>query len=502
VNANRHLQRVCFSLLLYSLGGAGLLGSSAAAGRDWVDLFGTPWIDPLLVRPPQLDAGLMLPGDTEAHVCAMDAPDLSQALALQDAVDIALCMHPQLHSTTASIEKSAAQVGEARAAYLPSLQMGRSETTEATHHPQLTGTRRNSERMRDSDFANLTWRLLDFGARDAQRRAANASLDSALASRDAVVQQLLAKVIAAYFEAQVAGAALHARQEYEGLARLTLQISQQRETLGAASHTDTLQALILLLRAELDSHRALRAQQRALSALAMAMGVPNATLPEHGLRIIRKLPQAPMDWDKGLAEWLAATQVQHPTLVAARFQLEQVREQLLATRAEGLPSVDFSYGLYMNGRPNQGLSNQPSEQTVSSVTLKVPLFDGFLRTYKVRGAEAQLALKEAEVVELENRVLSEVREAHADAQSAVHSLLASQKLLDAALEALQLMQNQYDRGVVDLLAVLGVQRSLSEAQQERIRSLSDWHSARLRLLAQVGGSGRVVSLESGLPVGR
>lgn len=490
MNADRCRRQGRYLLIHCVVGWAVLTGSGIAAERHWMDWVGTPWIDPLLVRPPQLDTELVLPGDTWSQVCDPAGPDLRRALRLQDAVDIALCVHPQLRYAAAGIEKSAAQVGEARAAYLPNLQLGHSQTTEHIHNARLSGARRDLERMRDADFASLTWRLLDFGTRDAQRRAANALLESALANRDAVVQRTLARVISAYFEARISSAALLARQEYEALARKTWQTSQQREALGAASHSDSLQALIAFSRAELDRHRALRAQQRAEVALVQAMGLPDASVPAQGMRLAQDLSEPHVALGRDLSDWLAVTEAEHPALVAVRAQLQQVREQLVAVRAEGFPTLDFSHGLYRNGRPNQSVFSEPSEQTVSSVTLKVPLFEGFSRTYKVRGAEAQLAQKEAEVLEIQNRVLGEVRDAHADAESAAHSLLVSRKLLDTSLEALQLVQKQYDRGVVDILAVLGVQRALAEAQQERIRCLSDWHSARLRLLAQTGGLGR------------
>jgi len=47
----------------------------------------------------------------------------------------------------------------------------------------------NSDHTSDSRYLTLTWRLLDFGTRGANRRAADASLEAALASHDAVLQK-------------------------------------------------------------------------------------------------------------------------------------------------------------------------------------------------------------------------------------------------------------------------------------------------------------------------
>jgi outer membrane protein len=52
------------------------------------------------------------------------------------------------------------------------------------------------------------------------------------------------------------------------------------------------------------------------------------------------------------------------------------------------------------------------------------------------------------------------------------------------------LQRKYEKGAADILEILQTQAALTDAQKERISSLSDWHSARLRLLASVGFMGR------------
>jgi outer membrane protein len=54
---------------------------------------------------------------------------------------------------------------------------------------------------------------------------------------------------------------------------------------------------------------------------------------------------------------------------------------------------------------------------------------------------------------------------------------------------LQSARTILDRG--DILEFLSTQSALSDAQQERIRSLAEWRSARLRLLAAAGMLGRI-----------
>ena len=47
-------------------------------------------------------------------------------------------------------------------------------------------------------------------------------------------------------------------------------------------------------------------------------------------------------------------------------------------------------------------------------------------------------------------------------------------------------QNRYDRGAGNILEMLSVQSSLTDAQQERIQCVMEWCSARLKLMANTG----------------
>jgi outer membrane protein len=461
--------------------------------RDWIDIVSNPLVDPLLSRPPQLDLGRVLPGDAAAVPCPIRRTTtehlLAQPLTLAQAVDIALCNSPQARSAWASSKVQAAQVGEARAAYLPTVNLGMSKLQDKTTYPE-TQFVVNTDRSSESQFATLTWRLLDFGGREASRRSANALLEAAIASHDAVLQKALLSVVTAYFDVQTAQAAKDAKLRAVDLASKTLHAAERRESRGAGAQSDTLQATTALARVELDSSRALGAYDKAMTSLVIAMGLSPAGTDLQSVALDDGLSDDATELGKDLQSWLELSSDQHPAIVAARNQLQAAREKLASTRSEGLPTVDFTQSLYINGRPNQGLASSQSEQSIIGFNLNIPLFDGFARTYKVRGAQAMVEVKEADLVDVQNQTLSDVAKAHADASAALRSLGASKKLEDSAVNALESVQRRFERGVVDVLELLNVQATLADAQLERIRSLADWRSARLRLVASAGMLGR------------
>jgi len=461
-----------------------VLSFPANAGTfDFMEDVAAPFQDPLQTAPEVVEKGVTLPGDAAPVPCPV-SKDFAKPLALIEAVDIALCNNAQIKAAWANIKVQAAAVGQARAAYLPTTSGTVSYLNDHTSYP---GTNVNAtSNNRHTVYGSLVWRLFDFGGREANREAANWSLTAALASHDAVLQNTLAGVIQAYFDAQTGKAAWQSKQQIEELAKSTLDTAKRREDKGEAGRSDTLQATTALARAALDKNRAMGDYRKAISVLVYAMGVPTHT----ALTLADDVEDVSGQAIKDLDEWLETAQQQHPAILATRAQLEAAKNKVMATRSAGLPTLDFAGYYYQNGRPGQGLTLTQTQERTLGVMLTVPLFDGFSTTYKIRGAEAQVEQSEAQLLDTEHQILMEVVKAHADASASLLNLQASETLLAAAQDALGVSKRKFEKDAADILEILNTQSALADAQQERIRSLAEWRSARLRLLANAGLMGR------------
>lgn len=330
------------------------------------------------------------------------------------------------------------------------------------------------------------------GARNANHRAARAALDAVLYGHDAILQKVMANVIALYFDAQTAVANNLARASSEALALQTLESTQKREARGLAPLSDTLQAKTSWAKAALERARAQGVLEKALVALKLAVGLDAGRPLVLEQEVITSIPGVEANQaEQDLADWLRLAELHHPAILAARFQLSSAQEKLIQTRAEGLPTLDFNRNEYINGRPNQGLSATQTKETTSSLALNIPLFDGFARTYKVRGAQASIAIRQAELEDTQRQILSEVAKSYADALASVHTLEAAHTLHETASISLNNMQRKYDLGLADIMEILNVQAALIDAKQEEIRAQAEWRSARLRLLANAGNAGLV-----------
>lgn len=439
--------------------------------------------DPLRTNLSVLDKGVILPGDTVPVQCP-SPKDFSHPLALGEAVDIALCNNPQIKASWANIKVHARALGEARSAYLPSATASLNRTFDRTTYPGSKAA--TSELYRTTFQGGVNWRIFDFGGRSANHRAAEQMLAAALASHNATLQRALSDVAQSYFDATTAKAAFKAAAETEENARATLTSAKVREERGAISQIDRLRATTALAQATLEHNRADGEYRLALAVLGQVLGLPAGTtiaLPEDISANAEEIGQ-------DLNVWLEDAQKNHPAIVAARAQVETAQNQVTVARSAGLPTFNFVGNYYRNTKPGEAVTVNEAREYTLGIGLSIPFFDGFSNTYKIRGAEARVEQRKAELMDTETRVALELVRAYSAATSALQNLGASANLLRAAQEALAASRRRYDKGAADITEILSTQSNLSVAERERIKCLAEWNSARLKLLASAGQMGR------------
>jgi outer membrane protein len=434
--------------------------------------------DPLGLQPERLRKGATLP-DGSSIACSGSA-ELSQPLELDRAIDVALCNNPEIRAAWSSIKVQAGELGEARAAYLPSMSLSVSRLANRSGEAFLPGASdayRNGYQL----YGVLTLRLLDFG-RGANNKAASRLLAAALAAHDATLQRTMERVTQAYYDAMTAQAMLTARKKITETSEKILSVTRRRQERGAAALSDTLQAETALAKARLNEARSQGEFDKSLALLAQAMGLTPGTC----LKLSQAEEPVQVDEVGKLNEWLSEAETRHPAIREARTKLDADKARITMVRAEGLPTLDAVATFSRNGYPNQGLTNGNQSVVAGGVTLNVPVFDGFGRTYKVRQAQGRAEQSEARVQETTNQVLTEVVKAHADVLTSLETLKASERLKAAAVQSLQSSLRRYERNAADIIELLNSQSSLADAEQERVRTIAEWRSARLRLLANVG----------------
>jgi len=462
---------------VYAFGGSGNLGVP--------DVFE----DPLFTRPPVLKFGPALP-DGHTFECPAQV-DLNKELAIEEVIDLALCNNPEIKLAWAAIKIQAGALGEARSAYLPTATVSYSPQQTQVNYPQSTFNA-NSITNGHSTYANLTWRLLDLGGRAANRISSQYLLESALASHDAAIQKALVGVIQSFYDVHTSKASAISKADAMFLAKSTWEATLRREAKGVAAQNDSLQAQTAFAKSQLASTRAQGDYHKAYAALVFAMGLPTNT--KFALQEPIESPHSQNT--KDLNSWLEEAAQEHPAIKAAKAQWESAKQKITTARAAGLPTLDFVVNFYQNGYPNQGLQPVNSNTTSVGVNLTIPIFEGFGTTYKIRGAQAQAEKALAQLETTEHQTLTEIVKSHADATSSLDNLKSSEKLLSVAKAALASAVKRYSLGAADIFELLSSQKALADAQEERIRCISEWRSARLRLVANAGTLGLIKTIEN------
>jgi outer membrane protein len=210
---------------------------------------------------------------------ALAPPQDTSRLTVGAAVDRALASHPSVAASRAARDVATAEVGQARAAWLPALSLdgGVSRFQKPMIVWPLHGFDVRNPPTFDTQLSQAAlgaaYTLYDFGGRSAKVHAAEAQHRAADATVGATSEQLLARTLAAYLRVLTTRGILAA--EDQRVAALTSEAGRARVRLaaGKAARVDTLRAAAELAGAAADRVQTAANVAVAEQELARLMGV-------------------------------------------------------------------------------------------------------------------------------------------------------------------------------------------------------------------------------------
>ena len=341
-------------------------------------------------------------------------------------------------------------------------------------NPELdvaAGPRRSGGSTTTDIAVGISQRLEIFGQRGIRRDVAKQLVAAAEAQLEMRRVQVAAEVRTTFFRALAAGEQAKLAEEVLELAEEAIRAAEARARSGAASQMEVNAARIALGRAVRDRAEADRRRNTAVGELIVLLGLdarepftlagqltPDAGTPPDGEVILKKAIE------------------QRPDLLAAKRDLEAARaESRLAGRA-ALPS------------PRLGVSyaDEGDERVVhGGVAIDIPVFQ---RNQAARGvADARSRLAERAVEALERSIRAEVmvalerqRTAAAAAQGFGGATVAS------LAENLQLVNEAYRAGKVNLFELLVIRREALDARTAYLSALEDLAAAKAELTRVTG----------------
>jgi len=423
-----------------------------------------------LVSPSVVGSALSGIGEEPCSHVAADG----LTLALPDIVERALCNNPQTREAWANARFQAAQYGVGRSAYLPTI----SGTGGASLNNAHSGS---GSRTYNQENAGVTlgYVLYDFGARDADLENARQILAAANATQDATLQSVFLSAVQAYYQLFAFQAVVDSAREAEKSDLESLNAATARYNAGVGTPADKLQAQTAYSQVVLNRVRAEGDFRNARGVLANVMGLdPNAKIdvaPPAAL-------SPPERFEQQVDGFIAEARRYRPDLVAAEAQIKAAQAGVEAAKASGKPTVSLSTSLDF---ADSSISNT-SRNAAFGVQVSIPIFTGYNNSYRIRAAQEQVEVRQAQREKLSLQIALDVWQAYQNLITETQAVRSSQDLLASATQSEKVALGRYKAGVGNILDVLTAQSALAGARQQRIQALYNWYIARAGLAQSMG----------------
>ena len=373
-----------------------------------------------------------------------------------------------------NVERAAASYGIARADRWPTLGIAATAARAGGDTPLVTETA--SATLGFSSFE------LDFFGR--VRNLSDAALQQYLGTEEAGRSariSLIAEVANAWFT-------LSADQELQRISEATLEnrqalleITEQREQLGAATELEVQQARTVLEAARADVARYAGQVARDRNALALLVGaeLDTALLPRRFEMQTDEILPVP----SGLPSEVL---LHRPDIAAAEHQLRSANAQIGAARAAMFPSISLTAAAGTASTELSDLFSGGSFGWSFTPRIDLPIFDSGRRRAAVTVATVDRDIALAQYEQAIQAGFREVADALATARTLTDQRQAQIALLNAAERADELSQQRYRVGQDSYLVLLEAQRTLYDARQSLVSTLVSEQTNRIILYRALG----------------
>ena len=431
------------------------------------------------------------PAETELNIpkplagLPLQAP--KGALALDQAVRIALQGNPDVEMALARIRQAHAAIDEADAAFWPTLSLygeylqGDAPSTyffKTIDQRMLPpGVQFNDPGWFENYEVGLHARVNLFrGGRDLlRRRMAETGLHIHELDRQSIENALVESVIHAYFQALAGRDYVQIAEQSVATVEEQKRVLEVRYRAGGALRSDLLSLEVRVAQAKEELVRARNNHALSLVALAILLSFdPDTPINLEGGQEIS--PPFPENYASGLAQALAA----RPELKKARHQVVQSYMALDMAKAEYLPTLDAHAKYYMND-PDARF-NTSRDNWVAGIILNWDVFTGLSTRAKEDQARGVLEEMLAWDRKATQAVQLDVKSAYLGLAEAKARIEVTRAAVAQAEESLFLVKKEYEGGSATITRYLEAELALNRA---RIRARTA-HYDKEKSLASIG----------------
>lgn len=402
------------------------------------------------------------------------APSAAQTpLTLTEAIARARAQNPDARGTVAAERGAAQRVAQARAGYLPKVDVV--ESWQRGNQPVFVFSTLLAQRQfTAADFAlgalNQPDALDNFrsavmveqslfdGATRANVAAAGIGHDMATVNRMMVDHDLAASVTSAYGRVLVAVEAGHSAAAAAETARADRELAGNRRDAGLVTDADVLQLDVYVSRTREQQIRAASDERIARAQLNQLMGEPLG----EAFALDRFPASAPID-ATDLASLEAEALENRPDVKLAALQEHLAGATQTAARAAFLPQVTAQGGWEFNG----GAWNTRTSSWVVGAVARINVFHGFADTARLVEAREQARRRALEREKAEAAARLDVYTAVARLDAARASDAVGRAAVEQARESRRIIRDRYQAGLTDVASLLRATEGVVQAETQQ-----------------------------------
>lgn len=389
-----------------------------------------------------------------------------------------------LAAAATRVQIAKAQLGQARAAYYPTLSLSAGYTRTRVSGNTAAASSPASTESYYSATVDMSWEIDVFGKITRQVRQRKASVQVSAAEYAAAVNSVQAQIASTYFgllcsKLQLELANTHAESQHN-----IMQTTESRFEAGLASKLDVTQARTLYYSTIAQIPMLEASIEASVNALGVLLAVDPSELPQGVLRT-RPLP----NYTRLVSGTVPADLMRRrPDIVEAEKNIDAAAAALGIARSEYLPSLTLNGSVGVQAhRPGDLFKSSSMTYTVAP-TLTWTIFDGLGRRYA--SAEASESLRAA--VDSYNLTLltavQEVRNAATRYSNSLRYLASLTEVVENAAESTRLSFDLYREGLTPFVNVDNAEMDFLTYENSILTAKTDALNALVDLFKAIGGS--------------
>jgi NodT family efflux transporter outer membrane factor (OMF) lipoprotein len=381
----------------------------------------------------------------------------------------------------ASLQQARAMVGQARAAYFPTIQAGIEPNRSRTSQTVVGRQGLAGQTVWDNTMAvNASWEPDLFGKVGHAVEGAQAREQASAADLASVELAVHAELAVDYFDLRGLDTQTDLLQQTVVAFQSALDIATQRFAAGVASDSDVAfaQTQLQTTRSQLIDLGVMRAQLEHAIATLIGESASTFALPANATQL------APPDVPAGVPSQLLE---RRPDVAAAERLVAASNADVGSATAAFFPDLMLSL---TGGLESGGFSqwaNAPSRFWAAGIPLVGTLFDGGLRKQKLNGAKASYQSAVADYRQVVLTSLQEVEDNLAALRILADESDAQRLAVSAAQHELELALQRYQGGAVGYLEVVTAQSTALTNERTAIEIARRRLDASVLLVKALGG---------------